>query len=291
MAGARRKAHRSGGLKRTASAVAIPVTGLALVISAAGAVAYDGPQGDRVVSSAAQFSDHPAAEVVATGDYLRTDADRTTDGRITRPSASAGETMFIAEESPIRTAPSGQSRPQATLEAGEEIVVTGEVVKGYAQVIHEGTELWVKEDRLNEDEPDAGGDSGSSDDETRAISNEPCPRAAGVENGLQPDAVRTLRAVCAEFPEVQSYGGLAGRNDHALGQAVDVMISSDTGTEIAQFLIDNAAELGVNYVIWRQQIYTIDRPGWRAMEDRGGATANHYDHVHVSTHVDSGTGG
>jgi hypothetical protein len=33
-------------------------------------------------------------------------------------------------------------------------------------------------------------------------------------------------------------------------------------------------------VIWNQRINTGS--GWESMEDRGGATANHEDHVHIS---------
>ena len=37
-------------------------------------------------------------------------------------------------------------------------------------------------------------------------------------------------------------------------------------------------------LIYRQSIWNAAYPdrGWRAMEDRGSSTANHYDHVHVS---------
>ena len=46
----------------------------------------------------------------------------------------------------------------------------------------------------------------------------------------------------------------------------------------------NAAEYKITYIIWRQQIWNASYPerGWRWMEDRGGATANHLDHVHIS---------
>ena len=46
------------------------------------------------------------------------------------------------------------------------------------------------------------------------------------------------------------------------------------------------AELGVNYIIYSQQIWSVDRggEGWRGMSDRGSTTANHYDHVHVTTY-------
>ena len=40
-------------------------------------------------------------------------------------------------------------------------------------------------------------------------------------------------------------------------------------------------------MIWEQRIN--HGSGWKAMEDRGGVTANHFDHVHVS--FKSGAGG
>jgi len=56
------------------------------------------------------------------------------------------------------------------------------------------------------------------------------------------------------------------------------------GTRIAEYLRSNAAALDLYDVIWRQHIFTQERggEGWRWMPDRGSATANHYDHVHVS---------
>jgi hypothetical protein len=80
--------------------------------------------------------------------------------------------------------------------------------------------------------------------------------------------------------------------DHGSGHACDFMESTGGsmptaraiahGTSVAQYAITHASRLGVKYVIWRQRIYDLRNPGWRAMEDRGGITANHYDHVHVS---------
>jgi uncharacterized protein YbdZ (MbtH family) len=37
----------------------------------------------------------------------------------------------------------------------------------------------------------------------------------------------------------------------------------------------------VKYIIWKQQI-RYPSGYWRVMEDRGSATANHYNHVHVA---------
>ena len=45
-------------------------------------------------------------------------------------------------------------------------------------------------------------------------------------------------------------------------------------------------ELGIEYVIWNQQIWNIQRDaeGWRYMADRGGDSANHKNHVHITVY-------
>jgi hypothetical protein len=101
------------------------------------------------------------------------------------------------------------------------------------------------------------------------------------------------RAVCAEFPGVSSYGGLRGGGGaHGEGRALDIMIGSNSslGDAIAAFVRSNYKALGVSEVIWQQRIWTVQRSseGWRPMEDRGSATANHMDHVHVTVYGNSG---
>ena len=93
-------------------------------------------------------------------------------------------------------------------------------------------------------------------------------------------------AVCANFPEITSYGTFRGDGEHSQGIAVDIMVSGDRGWQVAEFVRANASELGVSYVIYSQQIWSVERgsEGWRGMEDRGSTTANHYDHVHVTTY-------
>ena len=68
------------------------------------------------------------------------------------------------------------------------------------------------------------------------------------------------------------------------GRAADFMVYSDRakGDAVAQYVIDNAARFRVEYVIWRQRIYMVSSGTWRAMADRGSATANHMDHPHVA---------
>lgn len=76
-----------------------------------------------------------------------------------------------------------------------------------------------------------------------------------------------------------------GTQDHAIGKAVDVMVygNSGLGHRVLNNLLGQRGRLGVKYLIWQQKIYG-SWTGWqgRWMENRGNATANHYDHVHVS---------
>ena len=58
---------------------------------------------------------------------------------------------------------------------------------------------------------------------------------------------------------------------------------------MAAWIAANHKQLGVRYIIWRQRIWNVERAseGWRSMSDRGNPTANHYDHLHVSTYGDA----
>jgi len=81
-------------------------------------------------------------------------------------------------------------------------------------------------------------------------------------------------------PTMYGVAGRGGVSDHPGGKAVDFMVNRTTGDSLAACALKNKAALGITYVIWRQRINFGQ--GWQGMEDRGGVTANHYDHVHVS---------
>ena len=71
--------------------------------------------------------------------------------------------------------------------------------------------------------------------------------------------------------------------EHSSGRALDFMCTRDQGDWIADYIWNNRKRLRVKWIIWRQRIISQERAseGWRHMADRGSATQNHYDHVHV----------
>ncbi|WP_030917771.1 coiled-coil domain-containing protein [Streptosporangium amethystogenes] len=115
---------------------------------------------------------------------------------------------------------------------------------------------------------------------------------AGADNIT--DRTRIMReAVKRRFDLPYAVGCYRSANDggeHPLGRACDFMMSTGgtmpsaaniaLGDEIAAWAIKNKSKLGVKYVIWRQRIN--HGSGWRTMSNRGGITANHYDHPHIS---------
>lgn len=80
----------------------------------------------------------------------------------------------------------------------------------------------------------------------------------------------------------------SGPSDHPQGEAVDFMVDRATGNALAACALANMEALDIKYVIWRQRINFGN--GWEWMADRGGATANHYDHVHISFESTGGGG-
>ena len=115
--------------------------------------------------------------------------------------------------------------------------------------------------------------------------------AIPTDPNLQPQAEAFRQEIAAKFGITNIGGYRAGDpDDHGKGLAVDVMVptSSQLGDQVAQYAIDNMDRAGISYVIWKQQFYmpvdNIYGPAntWNQMPDRGGDTANHNDHVHIS---------
>jgi hypothetical protein len=119
----------------------------------------------------------------------------------------------------------------------------------------------------------------------------PLPQGVAPENGLQVKTILAARSVSAAFPEILTIGGV--RSDslkwHPHGLAIDVMIPNfrsaagiALGDSVLAYVLQNAERFDLNHVIWRQTIYKPNGSK-RMMSDRGGDTANHYDHLHIAT--------
>lgn len=115
------------------------------------------------------------------------------------------------------------------------------------------------------------------------------PVEIGSEDKLQVDAVRGMRTVVKEFPEVKTIGGWRDTggesDDHPSGRAIDAMVPMDDegkklGDRIADYFIEHRDELNVEYIIWQQRYW--DGGEWSPMEDQGDPTRNHMDHVHIT---------
>lgn len=113
--------------------------------------------------------------------------------------------------------------------------------------------------------------------------------------GVTPRMLKVKNTIDLEegpFPTIGCVRSTGDPQDHGTGHACDFMVTTGgtmaagsakaQGDRTADYAIAHASALGIKYIIWRQRIYDLRSPGWRAMENRGGVTANHYDHVHIS---------
>ena len=110
-------------------------------------------------------------------------------------------------------------------------------------------------------------------------------------DGLQPSAANFANDVANKYGTTDIYGVRQGDSgDHGSGNAVDVMTYDNTqlGQEVADYATSNMEANNISYVIYQQKFYAptnnIYGPAytWNEMPDRGSATENHMDHVHVS---------
>jgi uncharacterized protein YgiM (DUF1202 family) len=180
----------------------------------------------------------------------------------------------------VRTRPDADARAVTTLAVGDQIKVTDVKEDGWRQVLLKGETRWVKAEYLSRSKPKPT-TSGSGG----GVSTAACSNGSSI-SGVGANASAVHRAVCNRFPQITSYGGYRpGGGSHGSGRAVDIMISGSTGWDVANWLRANASQLGITEIIYSQRIWTTQRAGegWRGMSDRGSTTANHYDHVHVTT--------
>lgn len=176
----------------------------------------------------------------------------------------------------IRTTPDTKYSVITTVPKGSLLQITGTTRNGRRQVIYRGTARWVTAQYLSTKRP-AGTASPSS----------------GVEKGLTVNARNLLNQARAVFPQITTYYGVRPDSipDHPSGLALDLMVPNyrsaagqALGKRITAWAQKNQPSLRIEYIIHNQHIWNVRRAreGWRFMADRGGDTANHKDHVHIT---------
>jgi hypothetical protein len=189
--------------------------------------------------------------------------------------------------------PREKGKPLDVLEKGHSVALTGVVKAGFAQILYDDQIRWVTDEYLSDEKPQPEPDpanpadpaAGATAGATAGVSTAACPDGSATESGLTSSAVNLYRAACNAFPALSSYGGYDGHGEHSSGRAIDFMVSDPAlGQALADWARAHASELDLYDILWSQHIWTPVRAseGWRSMPDRGSATANHFDHVHIS---------
>ena len=85
-------------------------------------------------------------------------------------------------------------------------------------------------------------------------------------NGLTPNAWALANYIQANYPGVQSIGGVRQDPypDHPSGRAIDVMVGGNTalGNQIYADIMGNPGRFGISYALWQ--------------------TSAHFDHIHFT---------
>ena len=206
--------------------------------------------------------------------------DLEVDQQARRLAKKLEKTLWTTDVLNLWGGPSESSEKYGEIGALEQVVVTGREQLGRTQVVIDGQSRWVSTDYLSAEKPkpEPKEPEGPSLDGV-------CANGSSISAG-RASLYEIHDVVCANWPQITSYGTWRGDGEHGQGRAIDIMITGDTGWAVADFLRANYSALGIEYIIFSQHIWSVERSGegWRGMSDRGSTTANHYDHVHVTVY-------
>jgi uncharacterized protein YraI len=286
LSSARHKAVVEHPLRRRLARVTVPalaatvVTGTVVAVSLGTSQAEPGP-----VAASGQISRHVVPAQIAERLADRSQSVSRSARRVTlveRPEAVG--TRFATAPLNVRTEPAEDAEVVDVIPVGTKVDITGEDRDGFAEVVRDRTAYWVSAEYLSKDKPET--DPADPADAAAGTAPAAGTCTAAAPSGVVPQAMVVFRDVCSHFPSITTYGGWRGDGEHVDGHAIDVMVSGDLGWQVANYLRANAARLNLYDVIFSQRIFTQERAGegWRFMPDRGSATANHYDHVHVAVY-------
>ncbi len=206
--------------------------------------------------------------------------------------AATTSTAYTTTAVNLRTGPSTDYRIIRVLSVNTEVSLTGVTQDGFSQV-KDGDQLyWVStiylsDKRVSSDQGAVQGPAAPSPDGSTSLT-------FGGSSGLtqlRETTKQVVYAVRANYPQINTMYGYRQDPlpDHPSGRAVDIMMPNGAndvalGDSIAAYLQANANSLNIEYLIWRQRIWINGDSGWTWMADRGGTTANHYDHIHVTVY-------
>lgn len=285
--------------------VAAPVAALMTVSAVGVGVLASSPDSDILASQASgTISQVPEREITvsrsdardmyaqAGREMARLEAAR--ERRATQRAVENADTrLWTTTLLNLWTLPGDQAKKVGLVDERKRVLVTGREKYGRTEVVIDDKSRWVTSGYLVEEkprppkpepEPEAEESSSESSEASAPSLGGECTNGTSVSG--QPNVIAVHQAVCASFPEITSYGTYRSDGEHAQGLAIDIMVSGDRGWQVAEFLRANYGELGISYIMYSQKIWSVERSseGWRYVEDRGSATANHYDHVHVTTY-------
>lgn len=197
-----------------------------------------------------------------------------TNSETGNPAPKTVGTRYATADLDIRTTPAAVTTVVGEAASGSTLQITGTVSGGYAQIVWNGTARWVT---------------------AKYLSTTPTLNTGGSVglDGLKPNGKLVVAYVRAHFKQITTMYGVRPDPDpdHPSGHAVDLMLpdyknNQALGWTIANTLRANAKSLGIQYIIFDQHIWNIQRDseGWRLMADRGSDTANHINHVHVTVY-------
>ncbi|GAB2585262.1 SH3 domain-containing protein [Microlunatus antarcticus] len=199
-----------------------------------------------------------------------------TDEPTAPPLPAVTGSRYATADLTIRTTSGSDFKDLGDIPEGTKLSITGVTENKRAQIIWDGAVRWVTAQYLSKTKPSSGGGS-----------------TAGSTKGLKPNGVKVLNAVRKNFPQIKTIGTVRpdALPDHPSGRALDLMIPNykskagkQLGHNLSRWLQKNQKDLGINYIIWDQHIWNVQRSsqGWRSMASRGSDSANHKNHVHVT---------
>lgn len=205
----------------------------------------------------------------------------------TKPATPTTTTRYATANLNVWAKSTGSSY-NGEIPRGSAIEVTGKIANGRAEIVYNGVIKWVTSRYTTATKPSSITSSNSGGQDLNR----------GFSSGLDkanPFIQRIAQNTWDTFPEIKTQYGWRRdvTPDHPAGRAVDIMIPGyktaagrALGKKIAEYYKARYAEFNIHYIIWDQKIWNItrDREGWRPMASRGSDTANHKDHVHITTY-------